>query len=151
MKKFDEQLDGLSTEFDELKRRLSEDRKKGLYTKIADMEMMNIPAKINLAKATGSQADIKHVKELIDLVKVELDSSEKISPDLDVSLEFQLNNLRKIYLLLGKIQRCIDKNKQADAKEFYLECTELYKKLNTGNKKEIFNKLSELRKLIKEV
>ena len=66
-------IENLKNELNDVKSKLSEYRKKGFDTKIADLKMMNLPFKIRLAEATQSYKDIEKVNYMIKSVYEELE------------------------------------------------------------------------------
>ena len=54
MDNFDEEIEKLKTELNEVRLKLSELRKKGMDTKIIELKFMNYPNKIKLQRQPGS-------------------------------------------------------------------------------------------------
>jgi hypothetical protein len=68
----DKQIEFFKKYFEGLKKLITESRKKGLDTKIAELRMMNIPFKIQYLEITKSKADAKKVKRLLALLEREI-------------------------------------------------------------------------------
>jgi len=169
----DPTIEKLETRLNEIKLRLSELRKKGKDTKIAELKIMTIPFKIRLADVTKSPKDIERVKSFFDDVEYELNSIDEVEvestvkkedtdgkdvkedikkentgkapvPEVESTPKID-NNLNSINILINKIDKSIKDNKFSEAKKHYPESYELYKKLNKEDKKKVYNKLMTLR------
>ena len=68
----DKEIENLKADLNNLKLKLSECRKNGSDTKIAELKLMNVPFKIKLVEATQSYKDIDMVKKMLEDVKREL-------------------------------------------------------------------------------
>jgi hypothetical protein len=133
-------IENLKTGLNDIKLKISEYRKIGLDTKIAELKVMNLPYKIKLAETTKSYKDIEKVNSMLEDVKNEIESIENVNkPSLNN------NNLSQISILIDKINKAIDETKLSKAKNYYLEAVELYKSLKISKKKEVFAKLNEIR------
>ena len=136
-------IEDLKAQLNEIKQRISQFRKKGLDTKIVQLKIMSIPSKIKMVEATKDYKDVKKITNMINDAKAEVRSLEKES--LNIENEIEDNQLKNISILMEKIDVFLNVNKIKEAKENYLECINIYKNLPQENKKDIFNKLNELR------
>ena len=68
----EKQIDFLKRYFDGLKKAVSEARKKGLDTRIAELRMMNIPYKIRIVEVTKDKKDINRLKILLSKAEHEI-------------------------------------------------------------------------------
>ena len=62
----------LKNYFEGLKKAVSEARKKGLDTRIAELRMMNIPHKIKYLEVSRSKGDVKKLKVLLARLEQEI-------------------------------------------------------------------------------
>jgi hypothetical protein len=72
------EIESLREALDDLKRELTEVRKEGKDTKIAELFIMTIPSKLQYAEVSYDRKDIDNVRKLLEKAKEELESSEKI-------------------------------------------------------------------------
>ena len=136
---FELTLENLKTELCNITLKISELRKAGLDTKIAELKAMNLPYKIKLAEATKSYKDIEKINSALEDVKSELNSVESTNEKADKS-----NEPSQISVLIGKINDALTENKLKAAKDYYLEAVNVYNKFKNGDKKAIFGKLNEI-------
>ncbi|MEA2035898.1 MAG: hypothetical protein U9O94_00210 [Nanoarchaeota archaeon] len=81
-------------ELNDLKEKISELRKKGYNTKIAELFAMRIPAKIKLVMVTKTDRDMKKLQYLISSLKSELDELGAKKPMSERDL---LEEAQKVY------------------------------------------------------
>lgn len=62
----------LKTRLVELRKRISEKRKQGGYTKISELKLMNIPSKIKMLEIEPNNKDIDKIKATFDEVEEDL-------------------------------------------------------------------------------
>ena len=74
-----EETEALKNKLEMLKKKISECRKKGRYTKIAEMKIKNIPSKIMMANVTLKKIDIDKAMLEIETVEKEIRECEKES------------------------------------------------------------------------
>ena len=68
-------IEKIKESYERFKHEISEARKNGKDVKIAEIIAMQLPAKIQLAEATGSEKDIEKADELLEAAKKELTES----------------------------------------------------------------------------
>src|SRR3989338_6756051 len=135
-------IENLKMELNNVKLKLSECRKNGLDTKIAELKIMNIAPKINFAEVTKSYKDIEKINNMLNDAKMEIES---MAPDSSNAANISPNNLKEIGDLINKINKALSNNRLQEAKNYYLESVILYKKLKNEDKKEVFKKLANLK------
>ena len=135
-------IENLKMELNNVKLKLSECRKNGLDTKIAELKIMNIAPKINFAEVTKSYKDIEKINNMLNDAKMEIES---MAPDSSNAANISPNNLKEIGDLINKINKALSNNRLQEAKNYYLESVILYKKLKNEDKKEVFKKLTNLK------
>ena len=127
-------IENLKEKLNEIKQKMSQCRKKGLDTKIAELKAMAIPSKIRMAEATKDSKDIQKINEMLNYAKVEIDD-----------LEISDNSLNEIYALMEKMDKLLNSSKIKEAKENYLKCINIYNSIPQINKKKVFERLNNLR------
>lgn len=70
-------IGNLKSNLNKIKVELSAARKKGINAGIAELMLMNIPSKIQMAEITMDKKDINKVMELLNSAKKELDEASK--------------------------------------------------------------------------
>lgn len=141
-------IENLKTELRNISLKISECRKAGLDTKIAELKVMNIPYKIQFAEVTKGYKDIEKVNSMLEDVKNEIMSIEKSTAKNAISSN--KNGLKEINILISKINKALNENKLKEAKDYYLETVNVYNKLKNSDKKTVFGKLNELRSKLKK-
>lgn len=124
--KIEELLDSLAEHLKELKEEASELRKQGLDMKMADLIMIDIPPRINLARKTYEKSDIDNVKKLLGRVRHEMDIARS-GTEFDHALK--------------KIQEAYDHirdERYSEASEIYRELRSLYKNLPEEMRRIVF-------------
>lgn len=134
-------IESLKEQLIGLKQRISQLRKKGLDTKIAELKAMAIPPKIKLAEATRDYKDVEKANKLVNDATSEVDGIEKGAPSE--------NGLDKISALAEEIDGFLKESKNNEAKECYLKCIDIYKNMPDKNKKEVFARLNGIRAKIR--
>ena len=137
-------IENLKEQLNEIKQRISQCRKKGLDTKIAELKMMLIPSKINMVEITRDYKEVQKINNMLNDAKAELENIEKESLNSGNETS-EDNRLKDIYILIEKIEELLNENKIKEAKDNYLKCINFYKNLPESSKKEIFERLSDLR------
>jgi len=74
---FEDEIHKLKERFDELKGELSEIRKKGKDTKLAEVYLFNVHPKLKMALATYSPVDLEKAKTWIDYFQEEIENAKK--------------------------------------------------------------------------
>ena len=136
-------IENLKEQLNEIKQKISQCRKKGLDTKIAELKIMDIPSKINMVEITKDFKDIQKINEMLNNVRIEIDSTQK--DYLIINNEIINSPLNEIYALMEKIDKMLNNNKIKEAKENYLKCINIYNGIPQINKKEVFERLNNLR------
>ena len=70
------QMDDLKARIKELSDGVSKLRKKGFYTRILDIKMLAIPAKLQMADATKADSDLKKIQDYLTSLETELKEIE---------------------------------------------------------------------------
>lgn len=137
-------IENLKIQLNEIRQKISQCRKKGLDTKIAELKMMLIPSKINMAEITRDYKEVQKINNMLNNAKAELENIEKegLNSGNEASED---NQLKETYILIEKIEGLLNENKIKEAKDNYLKCIDFYKNLPEFGKKELFERLSDLR------
>ncbi len=130
------ELDKLKDEYLEVQQSVSDLRKSGKDTSIADIMLLEIPAKIRLARSMYEQEDIESVKRTIEKIRKEI-------TDIVNGSEFD-----HINELLKEAFDHVRKDEKRQAIEKYEEIMKLYRLLTSDLKKTVFSACIELRKRI---
>ena len=137
-------IENLKMQLNEIKQKISQCRKKGLDTKIAELKIMAIPSKIKMAEITRDYKEAQKINNMLNNAKAELEDIEKDGLNSgDETSEY--NQLKRTYILIEKIEGLLNENKIKEAKDNYLKCIDFYKNLHEHGKKELFERLSDLR------
>ena len=72
-------IENLKGQLNEARQKISQSRKKGLDTKIAEIKLMAIPSKIKMVEITKDFKDVQKIIEMLNNVKIEIDGIEKDS------------------------------------------------------------------------
>ena len=72
-------IESFKENLNDLKIRLSQLRKKGINAKIAELRIMQIPAKIKMAEITKENKDAQKIMVLLNAAKQEIEELEKES------------------------------------------------------------------------
>ena len=127
-------IDDFRQQLADIKQRLAEFRKKGKYTKIAEMRIVSIPAKIKMLEATRELKDVAKVNRMIDEANKEASFIEndgyKVEDEKDPFLE--------LVKIAGKIKEEIKAGKKKDVIEMYNNAQNLYKSVQQNYKKEAY-------------
>ena len=137
-------IENLKMQLNEIKQKISLCRKRGLDTKIAELKMMLIPSKIKMIEITRDYKEVQKINNMLNDAKAELETIEKESLN-SVNETSKDNQLKDIYILIEKIEELLNENKIKEAKDNYLKCINFYKNLPENSKKELFERLSDLR------
>ena len=141
MEALDMTIDNLKDQLLEVKQHISECRKKGLDTKIAELRVIPIPAKIKLLEVTREIKDVQKVISLLNLAKNEVDEIKKQDLNSDDSIEENINSMR---MLQTKINASLDGRNLGEAKRYYQKAREIFPKLAREEKKEVYKSLSDI-------
>lgn len=152
-------IGNLKNELMFLKMELSEKRKKGFDTSIAQMHIPSIPSKIQMAEITKDPQDVQKAKQWIDLVKKELSLAEpkneyimmkdeklpeeKHEEQEDVGVA--LNNL------IADAHLAIREINVERAIEHYSDINKLYQQAPAALKKSVYLEIIEVYRKISEI
>jgi hypothetical protein len=128
------ELDRLKDGFVEVQQTVSELRKLGKSTSIADVMLLEIPAKLTIAKLTYLEEDIKAVENLIARVRKEIS-------DITSGSEFDM-----ISALIAEAFDHLRKGEKGLAIDNYKQIVGLYRLLTHGLKKTVYFACMELGK-----
>ena len=135
-------IEDMKQELLDIKQKLTEFRKKGKYTKFAEMRIALIPSKIKMVEVTRDIKDVGKVNRLLDEAKKEVAFIEndgyKIEDEKDPFLE--------IIKLISQINEALKSGKKKDAIEIYNKAQNLYKSIEDDFKKDIYQRLVEIHK-----
>lgn len=136
-------IENLKVQLNEIKQKISQCRKRGLYTKIVELKIMSVPSKIQLLEATRDFRDVQKANNIINDARNEIEFIEK--QGLNSGDEVNVSKLEEATKIIEEIDNLLKENKIKEAKDSYLKCTDIYKSLPQENKKEILGRLNELR------
>lgn len=164
----DEGLDKLKEELNNVKFKLSELRRTGNDTKIAELKLMNIPAKIMVAEATRDMKDVTRVNEYFEEVNEELSeikASQVIKEDENKQKKVQDNEEikkinkksfdyseteagRRTKKLIQEAHKGIDEKDYKKTYQNYMEIRDMYKYLPKDLKKPVYSEVIDIYKKI---
>ena len=136
-------IENLKSQLNDLKQKISLYRKKGINTKIAELKLMAIPAKIKMLEATRDLRDAQKSMKLIQDANAELEELEKESLNIDSQkmLRDEMDSLKSL----------LDQKKLKEAKQSYSKCANIYNSLPNESKKAVFDELDGLRQKLSMV
>ncbi|MBI2646844.1 hypothetical protein HYW99_00015 [Candidatus Woesearchaeota archaeon] len=137
-------IENLKIQLNEIKQKISQCRKKGLDTKIAELKMMLIPSKIKMAEITRDYKEVQKINNMLNDAKAELENIEKENLNSENETS-EGKQLEEMHILIVKIEELLNENKIKEAKDNYLKCINFYKKFPENSKKELFERLNDLR------
>ncbi len=70
-------IESLKEQLNDIKQKISQCRKKGLDTKIAEIKIINIPSKIKMLETTKNYKDIQKISKLLNSAKAEIEPLER--------------------------------------------------------------------------
>lgn len=70
-------IEDLKMQLNEIKQRISQFRRRGLDTKIAELKVILIPSKIRIVELTREYKDVQKISNMLNDAKAELESIEK--------------------------------------------------------------------------
>jgi hypothetical protein len=118
---------------EEIKRKLSSLRRKGIDTRTVDYKIMNIPSKIKLAGITQSERDILKIRSLYT----------NVISDLEVLEQEYLEEQKKLDRMQSLLQKAMEFLKNGQLKEclpLYYEIRNFYKILSMDSKYKMIDK-----------
>jgi hypothetical protein len=154
-------IESLRTELDSVRLKISDYRKRGFDTKIAELKVMNLPYKIKFAEASQSIIDIEKANVILssvneELKEIENQSTEDLNKDAIKQVEEYKTFIEKkesgeIYKdysqskimktteqLIVDANENLDNNRYEEALHNYLELREIYKYLPMELKKPVY-------------
>ncbi len=139
--KFEESLQTLDDEFQEIKARLSLVRKNGRDTFTAEQLCLDFAPKLKMAKATGDPKDRQVLRQLLNEIAKELDESESgslFSQSLEIIKDayeyIRQGNLAEATQLYNKVLSLYKEIPQEHKRIIYQACMELRKRLESAQK-----------------
>ncbi len=72
-KSLDDAISDLTEVLNSARRRLAELRKQGNNTKMIDIGIMSLSAKINYAKVSGDEKEIEKIKKILEKINLDID------------------------------------------------------------------------------
>lgn len=137
------EIQKLRSRFEEIKKKMSDKRKKDYDTKIAELKSININSKINIAIVTGDPKDIDKVNKLLDDIENEINNSKEN--------EFhESNSLIRITTTINEVYDLMGKKKIEEARKAYRQIQGMYTHLTKADKKKVLDKCAELGKKLKD-
>lgn len=151
-----------------VKSRISDLRKQGYDTKIAELKMMNIPSKIQYFMTTLNKSDYKKAIKRINLVQTELESAKKDEYYSQFELQSRIQStipeeteykdmltdyqdmpvVKRIFTSIDEAYYFIREGEYREALRKYIEIREVYKFLPRQLKSLVFNKSNDIYKKI---
>jgi Rieske Fe-S protein len=128
------QIDKLKDDFIEMQQKVSELRKSGKYTKIAELIVLDIPSKIKMAQITQEDKDISAIQRSIKDIREEVNLISRKS-------EFDL-----IHSTIKEAFENLRKDEKKKAIEKYNEIMKIYPLLTKSLKKTVYSACIELKK-----
>ncbi|MCP3682410.1 MAG: hypothetical protein GY861_06930 [bacterium] len=138
----------LNAELKEIKDTISQARKAGVDTKIAEMLVMNIPSKILMVKATGEAKDIEKVRLMLQDANAEMGEYKKESFKNAENEERTSGKggFEQFQALITTATSLLESGKTAEAHAVYTEIQQEYTKLPSDMKKQVFSDCVEIQK-----
>jgi len=130
----EKKIDELKDKFIEYQGIVSELRKKGKDTSIAELQLLDIPAKMKIANITQDEKDIENIRSAIKQLKQEISEIESGS-DFD-----------RIHILILETFEHLRKDEKEKAKEKYREIMRIYRELTKELKQTVYSACAELNK-----
>ena len=143
MEALDMTIENLKEQLIEIKQHISECRKKGKDTKIAELRVIPIPAKIKLLEVTREIKDVQKVISLLNLAKNEVDDIKKQGLNSEEPIEENLQGIRKLVDLMNK---SIDSSNFSAARQNYQKARDMFPNLSREEKKEVYKSLCDISK-----
>ncbi len=124
--KVEAELQSLADEFQELKARMSDLRKNGKDTRIAELMALDFTPRLRMAKVTYESKDINKIKQLLQDITTELKEAEEGS-EFDHAME-----------LIREAYEYIREGKLMEASVAYSAIVRLYKKMPGDLKRTLY-------------
>ena len=132
--RIEEKLDALMEHLGELKEEASELRKQGMDLSMADLKMIDVPSRVNLARKTYAQSDIDAVTKALAQIKNEIDEVKS-----GTKFDEALKKIEDAY-------QQIREEKYDEANETYAELKTIYSGLSGDLRKIIFKASLDIHK-----
>ncbi|HIH38743.1 hypothetical protein J4460_05625 [Candidatus Woesearchaeota archaeon] len=136
VQEIEDELGGLQDEFTDLMQQVSEVRKKGKDTRIAEMKALEFAPTLKMAKVTYDKDDIERVKRVIKRVKDELEEVREGS-DMD-----------NTYALIQEAYEHLRNGDVAHALTAYTNITRLYPRLTPDQKRMVYSACIDIQEKI---
>ncbi|MBD3164379.1 hypothetical protein GF323_04210 [Candidatus Woesearchaeota archaeon] len=136
--KKEQEIDAIKDDYLELEQTVSELRRKGKPTQIAEVMLLEVPAKIKMARTTEEDRDIFRVKKAMEDIRKEVD-------EINQGSEFD-----HINTLIREAFENLRKDEKGKAVKEYAEIMELYKLLGKDLQNTVYSACIELRKRLSE-
>lgn len=123
----------LHGELDDIKRKLSSLRKRGIDTKNTEYKIMNIPSKIKMAGITNNERDVNYIKDIYERVIADIDFLEK---------HYMAEQKKMKYMeeLLEKANTFMKERKFRSCLPLYYEIRSFYKELSIESKHKLVDR-----------
>ena len=137
-------LENMKEQVSTMKSKLSQLRKKGFDTKIAELKVLAIPSKIKFIELTHDFKEVSKANKMVAdaLLEVQIAETEGEKQKAEKEMNKQMDEVSA--LADAADDELKDKN-QSKAKEYYTLAQEKYKKLPEDRKKEVLDRLSSIR------
>jgi hypothetical protein len=137
-------MDAMKERLAEIKAKLSQCRKKGFEVKIAEIKAAEIPAKINLLKATRDMKEISKINMMLDYADAEIAEAERRGEEEKVEKQHD----KDVEFIIETCDAGIEEIKYHNinkAKECYANALGKYSNLPDKRKKEVRDQMEKLR------
>ena len=123
----------LNGELEEIRRKISSLRKRGIDTKIVEYKVMNIPSKIKMAAITNKEIDVIMIRTTYKNIIADLDFLEK---------QYEEEQKKVAYMdeLLTKALALLQIRQLRDCLPLYYEIRNFYKVLSLDSKQKVLDK-----------
>jgi hypothetical protein len=135
----EDKLQALDDEFQELKAKISELRKKGKDTTIPELMILDFMPKLKMARATYDREDLAKLRIFIGNLKDEIRKSEE-----GTDFKKALSKIKDSYEYLRN-------NEVKEASDLYIEIRKLYSGLSPDLKRTLCSACFDLRERIEKV
>ena len=141
-------IENLKSQLLDLKQRLSQCRKKGVETTIADLKLTSVPSKIRMVEVTRNLKDVQKAASMLNDAKTETEELEKQAREAKGYQPDEDEESKAMSYLLEELEDRVKRKEKDEAAKYYMKCFKLYSSMKPENKKKVFNKLNELRMFI---
>jgi len=128
-----ELMSKLNGELEEIRRKISSLRKKGIDTKIVEYKIMNIPSKIKMAAITNKELDVVMIHTTYKNIIADLDF-------LEMQYEEEQKKVAYMDELLTKALAFLQVRQLRDCLPLYYEIRNFYKVLSLDSKQKVLDK-----------